>query len=58
MVVGQRFVMLVSGDRTPSIDQSISIACLSGMYKGGGEFSWSDEGLVPVDDIVNGIYVD
>ena len=49
------FAMSLSGDLTPDEDRSVSLECLGGMNKGGGEFSLSDEGGVPVKLIVVGV---
>ena len=49
------FAMSFRGDLTPDEDRSISLECLGGMNKGGGEFSLSDEGGVPVELIVVGV---
>jgi hypothetical protein len=43
------FLIFMSGDLTPCMDQSIAGDGGGGINKGGGEFSWSGEGLVPVD---------
>jgi hypothetical protein len=45
----EAFSIFVSGDLTPCMDRSIVRDGGGGMNKGGGEFSWSGEGLVPVD---------
>ena len=47
--------MSLSGDLTPDEDRSVSLECLGGMNKGGGEFSLSDESGVPVELIVIGV---
>ena len=52
------FAMSLRGDLTPDEDRSISLECLGGMNKGGGEFSLSDESGVPVELIVVGIDLD
>ena len=52
------FAMSLRGDLTPDEDRSISLECLGGMNKGGGEFSLSDEGGVPVELIVVGVDLD
>ena len=49
------FAMSLRGDLTPDEAQSVSLECLSGMNKGGGEFSLSNEGGVPVKLIVVGV---
>ena len=49
------FAMSLSGDLTPDEDRSVPLECLGGMNKGGGEFSLSDEGGVPVELIVVGV---
>ena len=49
------FAISLSGDLTPDKDRPISLECLSGMNKGGGEFSLSDKGSVPVELIVAGV---
>jgi hypothetical protein len=45
-MVPERFSILVSEDLTPCIDQSIIGKGGGGMNKGGGEFSFSDDGAV------------
>ena len=52
------FAMSLRGDLTPDEDQSVLLECLSGMNKGGGEFSLSDEGGVPVELIVVSVDLD
>ena len=52
------FVMSLRGDLTLDEDQSISLECLGGINKGGGEFSLSDKGGVPVELIVIGVDLD
>ena len=49
MVEWEAFSIFMSGDLTPCMDQSITGDGGGGMNKGGGEFSWFGEGLVPVD---------
>ena len=49
------FTMSLSGDLTPDEDRSVSLECLGGMNKGGGEFSLFDEGGVPVELIIVGV---
>ena len=45
----EAFAIFVSGDLTPYVDRSIAGDSGGGMNKGGGEFSCSGEGVVPVD---------
>ena len=52
------FAMSLSGDLTPDKDRSVLLECLSGMNKGEGEFSLSNEGSVPVELIVVGVDLD
>ena len=52
------FAMSLNGDLTPDEDRSVSLECLGGMNKGGGEFSLSDESGVPVELIVVGVDLD
>ena len=49
------FAMSLRGDLTLDEDRSVSLECLGGMNKGGGEFSLSDESSVPVELIVVGV---
>ena len=49
------FAMSLNGDLTPDEDRSVSLECLGGMNKGGGEFSLSEEGGVPVELIIVGV---
>ena len=49
------FAMSLRGDLTPDDERSVSLECLGGMNKGGGEFSLSDESGVPVELIVVGV---
>ena len=51
----ERFAMSLRGDLTPDEDRSISLECLGGINKGGGEFSLSNKGGVPVKLIVVGV---
>jgi hypothetical protein len=48
-VAADRFSIFVSGLLGPSIDRSIVGEGGGGMNKGGGEFSWFGEGVVPVE---------
>jgi hypothetical protein len=48
-VTPDRFSIPVSGLLGPCVDQSITGDDRGGMGKGGGEFSCSGEGVVPVD---------
>src|SRR5947208_11163856 len=70
MVEGpKRFLISMSGLLTPCIDQSITGDSGGGMNKGGGEFSWSGEGVIKIElsvtmsdsagvkDIVDGVCV-
>ena len=50
--------MSLRGDLTPDDDRSVSLECLGGMNKGGGEFSLSDKGGVPVELIVVNVDLD
>ena len=52
------FAMSLRGDLTPDEDRSVLLECLGDMNKGGGEFSLSDEGGVPVKLIVVGVDLD
>jgi hypothetical protein len=48
-VTPDTFSISMSGLLSPSIDRPIAGEGGGGMNKGGGEFSWSGEGVVPVD---------
>jgi hypothetical protein len=48
-VTPDMFSISVSGLLTPSVNRTISGDGGGGMNKGGGEFSWFGEGVVPVD---------
>jgi hypothetical protein len=48
-VAPDTFSILMSGLLSPSIDRPVAGEGGGGMNKGGGEFSWSGEGVVPVD---------
>jgi hypothetical protein len=48
-VAADRFLILVSGLLSPCINRSIAGDGSGGMNKGGGEFSCSGEGVIPVD---------
>src|SRR5947208_7816800 len=48
-VAADKFLIFVSGLLGPSVDQPIAGDGGGGMNKGGGEFSWFGEGVIPVD---------
>ena len=49
LVTPDMFSIFMSGLLGPSVDRSIVGDGGGGVNKGGGEFSWSGEGVVPVD---------
>jgi hypothetical protein len=49
LVAPDSFSILVSGLLTPCVDRPVAGEGGGGMNKGGGEFSCSGEGVVPVD---------
>jgi hypothetical protein len=51
LVAADMFSISMSGLLGPCIDRSIAGDSGGGMNKGGGEFSWSGEGVVPVDPL-------
>jgi hypothetical protein len=48
-VTPDMFLISMSGLLSPSVDRPVAGDGGGGMNKGGGEFSWSGEGVVPVD---------
>jgi hypothetical protein len=48
-ITPDRFSISMSGLLGPCVDRSITGDGGGGMNKGGGEFSWSGEGVVPVE---------
>ena len=49
LVAPDSFAISVSGLLRPRVDRPVAGDGGGGMYKGGGEFSWFGEGVVPVD---------
>jgi hypothetical protein len=45
----ERFTISMSGLLSLCVDRSIAGDSGGGMYKGGGEFSWFDPGVIPID---------
>jgi hypothetical protein len=49
LVASDMFSISVSGLLRPRVDRPVAGDGGGGMYKGGGEFSWFGEGVIPVD---------